>query len=228
MQPAPFYPNAARWEVTQTELFLARVYRWMAIGLGVTGFVAAGVAAVPDLMTMLYGTGLIWGVLIAQVVLALVFAPLAQRVSPVVAGGLFVLYAGLTGVGLSGLFWVYTGASLATTFLVTAGTFTGMSAYGLLTKKSLASWGSFLLMGLWGIILASLVNLFLGSPMVSWVASVAGVVVFTGLIAYDTQQLKDMAPQLGENGAVQGALVLYLDFINLFLRLLRLFGSRRE
>ncbi|MBI5514106.1 MAG: Bax inhibitor-1/YccA family protein [Deltaproteobacteria bacterium] len=228
MQPAPYYPQAATWELTQTEAFLARVYRWMAIGLGVTGFVAAGVSALPELMTMLYGTGLIWGVLILQVVLALAFTPLARTVSPPVAGGLFVLYAGLTGVGLSGLFWVYTGASLATAFLITAGTFTAMSAYGLLTKKSLASWGSFLLMGLVGVILASVVNLFLGSPMVSWIASVAGVVVFTGLIAYDTQMLKDMAPQLGENGAVQGALVLYLDFINVFLRLLQLFGSRRD
>lgn len=221
-------PSAVGWTNTETETFLARVYRWMALGLGITGVTAMAVASSPEAVALVFGTPLYLGLIIAQFVLALIFTPLVGRVSTPVAGGIFALYAALTGATLSSVFLRYTGGSVAATFFVTAGTFASLSAWALLTRRSLASWGSFLFMGLWGIVLASIVNLFLGSSMIAWVASVAGVVVFTGLIAYDTQRLKDLAPHAGPNGAIHGALLLYLDFINLFLSLLRLFGSRRD
>lgn len=229
-EPSTAYrtPAAIGWSNTQTETFLARVYRWMAIGLGITGVTAMGVASSEALRQLIFGTPLFFALIIGQLVLAMAFTPLVGRVSTPVAGGLFALYAALTGATLSSIFWRYTEGSIAATFFVTAGSFAAMSAWGLLTRRSLASWGSFLFMGLFGIVIASVVNLFLGSTMIMWVVSLASVVVFTGLIAYDTQRLKDLAPSAGPNGAIHGALMLYLDFINLFLALLRLFGSRRD
>ena len=147
--------------------------------------------------------------------------------------GVFFLYAGLNGVTLAPLFLLYTTASLASTFFVTAGTFAAMSFYGYTTKKDLTSWGSFLFMGLIGIIIASVVNIFLQNSMLYWVISYAGVLIFIGLTAYDTQKIKEMNI-LGNEGteedtkeAIRGALKLYLDFINLFIMLLRIMGTRR-
>jgi FtsH-binding integral membrane protein len=204
----------------------------MAVGLGITGATAMGLAtwasASPENLQLIYGSPLMLGLCIAQFVLVMAFTPLIGKVSTPVAGGLFALYAALTGATLSSIFLRYTGGSIAATFFVTAGSFAGMSAWALLTRKSLSSWGSFLFMGLLGIVIASVVNIFLASGMLLWVLSVASVVVFTGLIAYDTQRLKDLAPVAGRNGAIHGALLLYLDFVNLFLALLRLFGSRRD
>ena len=149
------------------------------------------------------------------------------------ATGVFLLYAGLTGITFSTLFVVYTAASITATFMVTAGTFGAMSIYGYTTKKDLTSWGSFLFMGLIGIIIASVVNIFMESQMMHMIITYAGVLIFVGLTAYDTQKIKEMNI-IGNEGtdedtkeAIRGALTLYLDFINLFLMLLRLMGDRR-
>ena len=156
-----------------------------------------------------------------------------MQMSAAQATGVFMLYSALTGVTLSFVFLAYTAASLTSTFLVTAGTFGAMSFYGYMTKRDLTAMGSFLFMGLIGIIIASLVNFFLQSPMVYWLVTYAGVLIFVGLTAYDTQKIKEMNI-LGNEGteedtkeAVRGALTLYLDFINLFLMLLRVMGNRR-
>lgn len=221
-------PAASGLTAGETEAFLGRVYRWMAVGLGITGVTAMGVASSPEALALIFGTPLFFGLIIAQFLIVMAFSPLVGKVSPVVAGVMFSVYAALTGATLSVIFLRYEIGSIAATFFITAGSFAGLSAYGLLTRRSLTSWGSFLFMGLFGIILASVVNIFLGSAMIQWIVSLVSVVVFTGLIAYDTQRLKDLAPVAGPNGAVHGALLLYLDFINLFLALLRLFGSRRD
>lgn len=229
-QTATAYRTPARTGLTadETETFLGQVYRWMAVGLGITGATAMGVASSPEALALIFGTPLYLGLIIAQFILVMAISPLVGKLSKPVAGGLFMLYSALTGATLSVIFLRYQIGSIATTFFVTAGSFAGLSAFGLLTRKSLTSWGSFLFMGLFGIVLASVVNIFIGSAAIQWVMSVASVVVFTGLIAYDTQRLKDLAPVAGRNGAIHGALMLYLDFINLFLALLRLFGSRRD
>ena len=221
-------PVAVGLTAGETEAFLGRVYRWMAVGLGITGVTAMGVASSPEALALIFGTPLYLGLIIAQFVLVMAFSPLVGKVSPLAAGAMFALYSALTGATLSVIFLRYEAGSIAATFFVTAGSFAGLSAYGLLTRRSLTSLGSFLFMGLFGVVLASVVNVFLGSAAIEWIVSLASVVVFTGLIAYDTQRLKDLAPVAGRNGAVHGALMLYLDFLNLFLSLLRLFGARRD
>jgi hypothetical protein len=170
---------------------------------------------------------------IAQLGLVFWLASRVMQMSAAQATGVFMLYSALTGVTLSFVFLAYTAASLTSTFLVTAGTFGAMSFYGYTTKRDLTAMGSFLFMGLIGIIIASLVNFFLQSPMVYWLVTYAGVLIFVGLTAYDTQKIKEMNI-LGNEGteedtkeAVRGALTLYLDFINLFLMLLRVMGNRR-
>jgi FtsH-binding integral membrane protein len=158
---------------------------------------------------------------------------LARRMSSIGAGILFLAYAVTNGVTLACIFLMYTKSSIASTFFVSAGTFGAMSAYGYATKRDLTGLGSFCMMGLFGLIIASVVNLFLGSPMIYWLTTFMGVIVFVGLTAYDTQKIKQLNI-IGNEGtdedrkeAIHGALVLYLDFINLFLYLLRLFGRRR-
>lgn len=228
MYPVPQNPYSSRALGYESEGFLSRVYTWMAGGLAVTGLTALAVSSSAEAVRLLFTTPLMWVLLIAQFVMVVAFAPMAARVSPAVAGAMFLAYSALTGATLSSIFLVYTATSIAATFFVTAGAFAAMSAYGALTKRSLASWGAFLFMGLVGVILASIVNIFLASAAVQWIASMAGVVVFTGLAAYDTQRIKEVGDEAGPNAAVQGALTLYLDFINLFLMLLRLFGGRRD
>jgi hypothetical protein len=229
MYPIPQNPyDAPRALGFEADSFLSRVYTWMAGGLAVTGFTALAVASSSEILRLLYQTPLLWGLLLLQFGIVMAFAPLAARLSPAVAGTIFLVYSALTGATLSSVFLVYTASSVAATFFITAGAFGAMSAYGALTKRSLASWGAFLFMGLVGVVIASLVNLFLASSAVQWVTSMAGVVVFTGLAAYDTQRIKALGEEAGPNAAVQGALTLYLDFINLFIMFLRLFGSRRE
>lgn len=215
--------------------FLLRVYRWMSLGLTVTAFVAMSVAASPAVVGALVRNPLLfYGLLIVELLMVLSFASVAERVGAAAAGALFTAYAAMNGITFGMLFLVYTRSSIASTFLVTAGMFAGMSVYGATTRTSLAGWGSFLMMGLWGVILASVVNLFLRSPIVVWLTSWAGVIVFTGLTAYDTQRILSFGRAAAEGseeeakGAIHGALVLYLDFINLFLSLLRLMGDRRE
>ena len=215
--------------------FLGRVYRTMALGLAVTGVVALAVASSPGAMQYLVmNRGIVMVLVIAQFVTVLAFTALLNRVSAAAAAAMFFGYAALSGVTFSTIFLVYTASSIAGTFFITAGAFAGLSAYGYVTKRSLDGLGSFLFMGLIGLVLASVVNIFLGSPAIYWLTTFMGVIVFTGLAAYDTAKLKqlaatnDVSGELGRKAALQGALMLYLDFINLFLMLLRIFGGRRR
>ncbi len=213
--------------------FMRQVYNWMGLGLALTAVVAMWVASSPAAVEVIFGTPfLFFGLIIAELILVFTLSAALGRLSAATASLMFFVYAGLNGLTLSVVFLVYTQASIAQTFFITAGTFAAMSIYGYTTKRDLTSWGSFLFMGLIGVILASLVNLFLASPAIYWVITYAGIIVFVGLTAYDTQKLKEMAlrgfgdEETARKGAVMGALALYLDFINLFLMLLRLFGRR--
>jgi hypothetical protein len=210
--------------------FMASVYGWMTVGLMVTAGVAGYVATSEPLLQLIYGNRLtLIALLLVEIGLVIAISRMAGRLSGAAAGGLFALYAALNGVTLSAVLLVYTGESVATAFLVTAGTFGAMSIYGTLTRRDLTSWGTFLFMGLIGVVIASVVNIFLHSDMLSFVMSCAAVVVFTGLTAYDTQKLRGVAVAGGGTAgmAVNGALMLYLDFVNLLLAILRLFGRRR-
>ncbi len=217
--------------------FLARVYGWMASGVALTAILAYFTATQDVFMeTLITNKPLFYGLLIAEFICVLSFSAIAARVSATVAGLLYFFYAGLTGITLSVIFLAYTQSSIAQVFGVTAISFGGLSAFGALTKKDLGPVGSFCMMGLFGLIGYSLLSLFfpsLGGGTAGMVYSIAGVLIFAGLTAYDTQKIKSMnAPDLegteqGSKLAIHGALVLYLDFINLFLKLLRLFGRRK-
>jgi FtsH-binding integral membrane protein len=205
----------------------------MCLGLGITAAVAYMVASSPGIVrTIATNRPLFWGIIIAQLGLVFVLSARAHALSPGTASALFIGYSALTGVTMSFVLLLYTGASIASTFIVTAGMFGAMALYGTTTTRSLAGWGQFLFMGLIGIILASVVGIFWQSDALQFVISFCGVIVFTGLAAYDAQRLRNMALALpdGRVGsyAIVGALSLYLDFINLFLMLLRLFGGRRN
>lgn len=209
--------------------FMSRVYGWMFAGLAVTGLVALYTASHGELLRQVAQWR--FGLIIAQVGAVLVLSAMSHRLSGAVAATLFMAYSALTGLTLSFIFLVYSQASIGSAFLMTAGTFAAMSAYATVTKKDLGAWGSFLFMGLVGVVLASVVQLFVRSSMLSFVTACASVLVFAGLTAYDTQKLRQMHAASGYSSAaslsVVGALNLYLDFINLFLALLRLFGRRR-
>ncbi len=213
--------------------FLSKVYGWMFLGLLITALTAFAVASSPALIeAVIFNRLLFWGLIIAQLGLVFYLAARVDRVAPMTAAGLFLLYSALVGVTSSVILLVYTGASIFSAFVITAGMFGAMAVFGSVTKKSLAGWGQFLFMGLIGVILASIVGLFWQNDAMQFVISVVGVVVFTGLTAYDAQRLKHMAVALpdGRVGsyAVVGALSLYLDFINLFFFILRLTGGRRD
>jgi uncharacterized protein len=211
--------------------FLWKVYAWMAIGLGLTAVVAVTVAGSPDILRVLVGNRLVFfGLLIAELGLVFYLSARVDRLAPTTAAGLFALYSGLNGVTLSVVLLAYTGESVTTTFVVTAGMFGALALFGSTTKRSLAGAGQFLMMGLVGVVLASLVGLVWRSDTLQFLISVVGVIVFTGLTAWDAQRLKQMALTLpaGQVGshAIVGALSLYLDFVNLFLVLLRFTGRR--
>jgi len=217
--------------------FIRSVYNWMAIGLALTGFVAIYVSSSETMLRLIFGNPLIFFALIlAELGLVFSIAGMVNRMSAGTATSLFVLYSALNGVTLSFIFLAYTRSSIVSTFFICAGTFIGCSIYGWTTKKDLTSWGGFLMMGLIGIIIASLVNMFIRSSGMSMIISYIGVIVFVGLTAYDTQKLKNMAltqpadldGAVIRKGAILGALSLYLDFINLFLMLLRIFGTGRD
>lgn len=213
--------------------FLSRVYGWMFAGLLITAVTAFVVASSPELVAAVFLNRLVfWALIIAQLGLVFYLSARVEKIAPVTAAGLFVLYSALTGVTSAVILLVYTGASIVSTFIITAGMFGTMAVFGTITKRSLAGWGQFLFMGLVGVIIASIVGFFFQSDALQFVISVVGVVVFTGLTAYDAQRLKHMAVALpdGRVGAyaVVGALSLYLDFINLFFFLLRLTGGRRD
>src|SRR6266545_3916822 len=211
--------------------FMMGVYRWMTLGLAVTALIAYSVATSEAALRLVIGNRLVFfSLIIAEFGLVVAISAAANRLSAAVAGGLFLLYSALNGATLSVVLLAYTGNSVAIAFVTTAGTFGAMSVYATVTRRDLSSWGSFLFMGLIGVVIASLVNIFLNSGIMSFVISCAAVVVFTGLAAYDTQKLRAFARSGGGSAAmpVNGALALYLDFVNLFLALLRLLGNRRQ
>ena len=213
--------------------FLRKVYGWMFVGLGITAFVAYAVAGSSSLVHTIASNHLLFLVLVfGELGLVFYLSARAARLEPAAAAGLFLLYSALNGVTLSLILLMYTGASIATTFFVTAGMFGAMALFGSTTKRSLAGVGQFLFMGLIGVVLASVVGLFWHSEALQFLISVVGVIVFTGLAAWDAQRLKQMAVTVPESQlgsyAVVGALSLYLDFLNLFLILLRFTGGRRD
>ncbi|MCX6951276.1 MAG: Bax inhibitor-1/YccA family protein [Verrucomicrobia bacterium] len=205
-------------------------YRWMSLGLAVTGLVAWLVAQSPaELEVVLGNRPVFYGLLLAQLGLVYAFNSVAVRASTAAAAAMFFAYAGLTGVTFSVLFLVYTASSIASTFAVSAGAFAGLSVFGALTRRDLSTVGRFATFALIGLILASVVNLFLASTALVWITTLAGVAIFAALTAYDTQKLMELyATGGGGNLALRGALTLYLDFINMFLFLLRLLGRRRD
>ncbi|KMW72781.1 membrane protein [Photorhabdus luminescens subsp. luminescens] len=220
---------------TGLQTYMAQVYGWMTCGLLLTAFVAWYVSQNQNVVEYIFSNSVVfYGLVIAQLGLVFVLSGMINRMGASLATGLFMLYSALTGLTLSGIFKIYTGGSIATTFVVTAGMFGALSFYGYTTKRSLSGLGSFLFMGLIGIILASLVNFWLKSEALMWAVTYIGVVIFAGLTAYDTQKLKEMGENLDVNDkenlrkfSIVGALTLYLDFINMFLMLLRIFGDRR-
>jgi len=218
----------------QISLF-RNVYLWMGMALAITGFTALFVSNSYNLLSLILGNQLVfWGLLIGELALVWYLSARINKLSFVNATIIFIVYSILNGATLSVIFLVYTMSSIATTFFVTAGTFGVMCLYGYLTKRDLTSIGNICFMALIGLIIASIVNLFLKSEMMYWIISYAGVIIFVGLTAYDTQKIKRLLVGNGievnettQKIALLGALTLYLDFINLFLFLLRLLGSRR-
>ena len=245
------YDRAVRGQAAQTALYdeglrayMLRVYNYMLIGLGLTGTTAWITANVPAVRNIFYTvqmtsqgpamglSGLGWLALLAPIGFVLFLSFRINKMSVQAAQTTFWAYAALVGVSLAPILLLYTGASVAEVFFITAATFGAMSLYGYTTKSDLSSWGSFLFMGLIGIILAMVVNFFLHSAMMQFVISVIGVLIFTGLTAYDTQSIKEsysanMDGTAQGRGAIIGALRLYLDFINLFIMLMQLLGNRR-
>ncbi len=213
--------------------FLRAVYGWMCVGLGVTAVVASAITASPTVTQAIASNHLLFlGALFAELALVFYLSARVQSLTSNAATLLFLLYSGLNGVTLSVLLLAYTGASIATTFVVTAGMFGALAAFGSATTRSLAGAGQFFVMGLVGLVLASILGLFWHNDALQFLISVVGVIVFTGLTAWDAQRLKHMAAELpeGRRGAyaIVGALSLYLNFINLFLILLRFTGGRRS
>jgi FtsH-binding integral membrane protein len=230
--------STARPAISQVDIdvglrqYMLRVYNYMAGGLALTGLVAY-FAAASGFYQQIYGTPIYWVVLLAPLGMVLVLSFGIQRMSLGAAQLAFWAYAALMGLSLAGIFIVYTQSSIARVFFITAGMFAAMSLYGYTTRTDLSRFGSFLMMGLIGIILASLVNLFIGSTAIQFAVSVIGVLVFVGLTAYDTQRIKEMyfegdAAVIAGKKAIMGALTLYLDFINLFMLLLQFMGVQRR
>ena len=221
--------------------YMLRVYNYMASGLALTGIVAYGSANTPAILNLLYTTSpegflqptmLAWIAMLSPLAFVLALSFGINKMKASTAQAVFWAFAGVMGLSISHIFLVYTGTSIARVFFITSGTFAAMSLYGYTTKKDLTGWGSFLFMGLIGIIIASIVNMFLQSSAMQFVISVIGVLVFVGLTAYDTQKIKNMYSEMdgtetASKKAIMGALTLYLAFIILFLMLLRLFGTRR-
>ena len=213
--------------------FMSQVYGWMSVALLITAVVSIYTASSETLLTLIFSNRLVfYGLLIGEVLMVMGLSAAINKLTPTAATALFIAYAAVNGLTMAVIFLLYTGSSIASTFFITAGTFGAMSAYGYMTKTDLSSWGNLLFMGLIGLIIASVVNIFLHSETVYWITSFVGVLIFTGLTAYDTQRIKAMitlglTPQEERKGAIMGALRLYLDFVNMFLYLLRFFGNRR-
>ena len=224
---------------TRTEVvnaFFRKVYHWMTAGLILTAVMAHVTASSGTMLRLVFGSPyVLFGLIGLEFLLVIAISAGINRLSAGTASVLFVIYSLLNGINLSGVLLIYSGQSVFSAFLTTAGMFGAMSVYGLYSKRDLTAWGSFLTMGLFGLVLAILINLFMKSTMVEFVTSIFGVVIFLGLTAWDTRKLLQIGGELdgveGSEGAhklaIVGALELYLDFINIFLFLLRLFGKRR-
>jgi uncharacterized protein len=226
--PQPRTAPAVHSEAAAAQLWVT--YRWMTLGLATTGLVAIGMASSEEAMRLLLDTPFLFiGLIIAQLGLVFSFNAAAMRASTAVVAGMFFVYAALTGVTFSTLFLVYTAESIGSVFLITAGAFGGLSAVGFFTKRDLSAIGRFAIFAVIGLIIAMVVNMFLRSSELQWLVSMAGVLIFGALTAYDTQKLKRIfaSGQAHANMPLVGALTLYLDFVNMFLFLLRLFGRRR-
>jgi FtsH-binding integral membrane protein len=230
------HPSSMTAEQIQAESqrFMVKVYGWMSLALMITGFVAMFIASSTAILEVIIGNRLIfYGLLILQLGAVFYLAGWIGRMSASTATIIFIAYAALKGVTFSLIFVIYTAESIASTFFITAGTFAVMSIYGYTTKSDLSKWGNILFMGLIGLAIASIVNIFLQDEMLYWITTYAGVLIFVGLTAYDTQKIK-ATNIIGNEGteedskeAIIGALTLYIDFVAMFLYLLRLFGDRK-
>ncbi len=218
----------------ENQRYMVKVYSWMCLALIITGGVAMYTASSEAMMQMVFGNRYVFfGLILLEFVAVGVLVGLINRMTASVATVIFIVYSVFNGLTLSAIFTLYTSESIASTFFITAGTFGAMSFYGYVTKTDLTKWGNLFFMGLIGLIIASLVNWFMQSTVLYWITTCAGVLIFTGLTAYDTQKIKN-TNIIGNEGsdqdhkeAIMGALTLYLDFINLFLYLLRIFGRRK-
>lgn len=221
---------------TAYRTLMGKVYLWMTLALAVTGLTSLYVASSPGLVQSIFASrGTFWLLVIVELALVFILSARIMKMSFSTAGIMFALYSVLNGVTMSFIFIAYTSTSIATAFFVTAGMFAAMSFIGFVTKKDLSSFGSFFTMALIGLIIASVVNIFLNSSVMYWIITYVGVLLFVGLTAYDTQKIKQMLIEYGDevNDSTQklaliGSLSLYLDFINLFLYILRLFGNNKE
>ncbi len=227
-------PTAASEYQIQEHSFITRVYSWMCFALVITGLVAFYVASTPILVKTIATNQILFiGLIIAEIGMVMALAALINKISSTTAIILFIAYSALNGVTLSVILLAFTATSVASTFFATAATFAAMSCIGWFTKKDLTSIGHLCFMALIGLIIASVINIFLQSSLMYWIVTYVGILIFVGLIAYDTQKIKKMSrtyeanSQAGKKMAIMGALALYLDFINLFLLLLRIFGDRR-
>ena len=216
-------------------VLMRKVYTWMTLALVLTGLTAYGVATSPGIMMALYSnSALMWGLVIAEFALVIGISAAINRLSLATATLMFVAYSVINGAMLSSIFMIYTAASIASVFFITAATFAVMALIGYTTKTDLTSVGKLLFMALIGLVIATIVNMFIGSSTLTMICSYVGVLIFVGLTAYDSQKIKNLllqAPDAGESSqklALLGALTLYLDFINLFIYLLRIFGDRRD
>jgi FtsH-binding integral membrane protein len=212
--------------------YMQKVFGYMALGLTITGLVAFFTAQSETMLGLVFGTPLKWVVFLAPIGIAMLFGFKIHSMRASTAQLVFWIFSGVMGLSLASIFVVYTGESVARTFFIAAATFAGMALYGYTTKRDLSGLGSFLIMGVFGLLIAMVVNIFLASSALQFAISVVGVLVFTGLTAYDAQKIKEMywegdGAEVGTKKAVMGALNLYLDFINLFLFMLQFLGDRR-
>lgn len=233
--PPPYYGGPSQNSViAQTNAVLKRVYVRMFIGLLISAFCALGVASSPSLLNFFFGNSFTYWILFGAMLVICFIMP--SRLNKMSSGSIlmmFCIFSALMGITLAPIFIVYRLGSIVYTFFITAGTFGAMSIYGYFTKSDLSKMGTFLIMALFGLIILSIVNIFAHSSTLEWIVSIVGVVIFIGLTAYDTQQVKRLAaanldPSLADKLATMGAMNLYLDFINLFLYLLRFFGGSRD
>ena len=228
------YDAVSTRSAVEVKTFIAKVYAWMSFALAITALVAMYVASQPNLVKLIIGNKIFfYGLMIGEVLVVMALVGFIEKMSAATATAVFFAYSVMNGLTLSVIFLAFTATSITSTFFITAGTFGAMSAYGYFTKRDLTSIGNICFMALIGLIIATIVNIFWNNGIFNWIIGCIGVLIFVGLTAYDTQKIKELGAQVDENseagrkGAVMGALALYLDFINLFLMLLRLFGDRR-